>query len=62
MRFDARGLIESYKDFMWAEDLRIDCVQICKMGAKKIWSGGREGEGDVVDERYEVVFEKSIFD
>jgi activating signal cointegrator complex subunit 1 len=62
MRFDARGLIESYKDFMWAEDVRIDCVQICKMGAKKVWSGGREGEGDVVDERYEVVFEKSIFD
>jgi activating signal cointegrator complex subunit 1 len=62
MRFDARDLIDKYKDFTWAEDVRIDRVQICKMGAKKIWSGGTEGEGEVLDEKYEVVFEKSIFD
>jgi activating signal cointegrator complex subunit 1 len=62
MRFDARELIESYKSFVWAEDVRIDRVQICKMGAKKMWSGGAEGEGEVLDEKYEVVFEKSIFD
>jgi activating signal cointegrator complex subunit 1 len=31
------------------------------MGAKKIWSGGIEGEGEVVDEQYEVVCEKEIF-
>ncbi|KAF2036175.1 hypothetical protein EK21DRAFT_52937 [Setomelanomma holmii] len=62
MRFDARDLIEKYKDFTWAEDVRIDRVQICKMGAKNIWSGAREGEGEVVDEKYEVVFEKGIFE
>jgi activating signal cointegrator complex subunit 1 len=62
MHFDARDLIDRYKGFTWAEDVRIDRVQICKMGAKKIWSGGTEGEGEVVDEKYEVVFEKNIFD
>jgi activating signal cointegrator complex subunit 1 len=62
MRFDASTLIDRYKDFTWAEDVRIDRVQICRMGAKKIWSGGSEGEGEVVDEKYEVVFEKEIFE
>ncbi|KAL1792412.1 hypothetical protein ACET3X_008919 [Alternaria dauci] len=61
MRFDARNLIEKYKGFMWAEGVRVDRVCICKMGAKKIWSGGTEGEGEVVDEQYEVVCEKEIF-
>lgn len=62
MRFDASSLMEKYKDFTWAQDVRIDRVQICKMGAKRVWSGGRDGEGEVVDERYEVVFEKGIFE
>ncbi|KAI4940726.1 hypothetical protein J4E86_010698 [Alternaria arbusti] len=61
MRFDARNLIEKYKGFVWAEGVRVDRVCICKMGAKKIWSGGAEGQGEVVDERYEVVCEKEIF-
>ena len=61
MRFDARSLIEKYKGFIWAEGVRVDRVCICKMGAKKIWSGGIEGEGEVVDEHYEVVCEKEIF-
>lgn len=59
-RFDARDLIERYKDFVWVENVRIDRVVICKMGAKKVWSGGLEGEGEVVDEEYEVVCEKMI--
>jgi activating signal cointegrator complex subunit 1 len=62
MRFDARALIDSYKAFTWAKDVRIDRVQICKMGAKKVWSGGKDGEGEVVDEKYEVVCEKGIFE
>jgi activating signal cointegrator complex subunit 1 len=62
IRIDARDLIEQYKDFVWAEDVRIDRVQICKMGAKKVWSGGDEGVGEVVDEQYEVVAEKGIFE
>lgn len=62
MRFDARTLIDEYKGYTWAKDVRIDRVQICKMGAKKIWSGGKEGEGEVLDERYGVVYEKGIFE
>jgi activating signal cointegrator complex subunit 1 len=61
MRFDARNLIEKYKGFVWAEGVRVDRVCICKMGAKKLWSGGVEGSGEVVDEQYEVVCEKEIF-
>jgi activating signal cointegrator complex subunit 1 len=58
LRFDARDLIEKYKDYTWAEDVRIDRVQICKMGAKKILNA----EGEVVDEKYEVIAEKGIFE
>lgn len=62
LRFDARSLIVRYKGFVWAENVKIDRVQICKMGARKTWSGGREGEGEVVDEQYEVVAEKALYE
>lgn len=62
MRFDATSLIDKYRGFTWAENIRIDRVQICKMGAKKIWSGGSDGEGEVLDEQYQVVCEKGIFE
>ncbi|KAJ4991048.1 hypothetical protein SVAN01_03398 [Stagonosporopsis vannaccii] len=57
MRFDASTLIDAYKDFVWADDVRIDRVQICKMGAKKKLD---EDSGEVVDEEYEVIAEKCI--
>lgn len=56
LRFDARELIEQYKDVVWADNVRIDRVQICKMGAKKILNN----DGEVVAEEYEVVGEKVI--
>ncbi|KAF2639137.1 hypothetical protein P280DRAFT_403083 [Massarina eburnea CBS 473.64] len=56
MQFDARELTEKYKDAVWAKGVRIDRVQICKMGASKIV--GEDGE--VVDQKYEVVAEKVI--
>lgn len=56
MRFDATSLIERYGDFVWAEDVVIDRVQICKMGAAKIMNEA----GEIVDEKYEVVAEKLI--
>ncbi|KAL6710752.1 hypothetical protein ACN47E_007809 [Coniothyrium glycines] len=62
LRFDAGTLIERYRGFAWAEDIQVDRVQICKMGAKKVWSGGVEGKGEVLDERYEVVCERGIFE
>jgi activating signal cointegrator complex subunit 1 len=56
-RFDASKLVGLYEDFVWADNVRIDRVQICKLGAKKVWSGV-EGESEVVDEQYKVVAEK----
>lgn len=57
MRFDAEALMQAYDGFVWAKDVRIDRVQICKMGAKKIL---HEGTGEVLDEQYEVVAESSL--
>ncbi|KAK7183862.1 hypothetical protein PSPO01_10198 [Paraphaeosphaeria sporulosa] len=56
LRFDARELIERYSDVVWAENVSIDRVQICKMGAKKM----RNESGEVVAEEYEVIAEKVI--
>ncbi|CAO2650857.1 Nn.00g091540.m01.CDS01 [Neocucurbitaria sp. VM-36] len=62
LRFDARPLIASYRHFVWADEVKVDQVQICKMGAKKIWSGDGEAKGEVLDEAYEVVFAKGIYE
>lgn len=56
LKFDARELIERYQTTAWAEDVRIDRVQICKMGAKKVL----DERGGIVGEEYEVVGEKLI--
>ena len=57
MRFDAEALMQAYDGFVWANDVRIDRVQICKMGAKKIL---HEETGEVMDEQYEVVAESIL--
>lgn len=62
MRFDATNLVEKYKGFVWARDVRIDRVCICEMGAKKIWSGSHEGDGEILDEQYKAVAVKGIFE
>ncbi|KAF2447264.1 hypothetical protein P171DRAFT_483312 [Karstenula rhodostoma CBS 690.94] len=54
LRFDARGLIARYSDVVWASNISIDRVQICRMGAKKTL----DAAGEVVAEAYEVVAEK----
>lgn len=56
LKFDARELIAQYKDFVWAENVSIEKVQICKMGAKKILNE----DGDVVAEEYEEVHGRRI--
>ena len=48
LRIDARGLLEEHKDFVWAEDVVLDRIAICEMGAKK----RLDGEGNVVGEEY----------
>ena len=57
MLFDAEALMQAYDGFVWANDVRIDRVQICKMGAKKIL---HEETGEVMDEQYEVVAESIL--
>jgi activating signal cointegrator complex subunit 1 len=49
--FDAMLLLEECKDFVWAEDVIIEKLAICKMGAKKIV----DANFSVVDEKYEEV-------
>ncbi|KAL1606705.1 hypothetical protein SLS60_004112 [Paraconiothyrium brasiliense] len=56
LRFDGRDLIDRFKDVVWADNVRIDRVQICKMGARKT----RDDAGEIVAEEYEVVGEKVI--
>ncbi|KAL2352077.1 kinase A anchor protein [Cryomyces antarcticus] len=51
IRLDARELMDRYKDFVWAQDVAVEKVAVCKMGARKVvdeW-------GRVVDEVYEEV-------
>jgi activating signal cointegrator complex subunit 1 len=46
--FDGTGLIDRYEDHVWMEDVPLEKVAICKMGAKKVIVDGVE------DEAYEV--------
>ena len=48
VKFDARELMKRYVDFVWAQDVRIEKVAICEMGAKKT----TEEKGEVVGEEY----------
>jgi len=50
-RFDASKLIEQYESFVWATNVAIERISICKMGAKKEY----DGRGNVVGEKYEEV-------
>ncbi|KAF2708528.1 hypothetical protein K504DRAFT_435087 [Pleomassaria siparia CBS 279.74] len=56
LKLDARELVDRYEDHVWAEHVRVDRVQICNMGAKKIV----DEVGEVIGEEYEEVFGKSI--
>jgi len=51
LTIDAEPILERYDDYIWAEDVGLEKVAICKMGARPI-EGGEEG-----DEEYEVVAE-----
>ncbi|CAJ2511586.1 Uu.00g072110.m01.CDS01 [Anthostomella pinea] len=45
LTIDARGILERYDEFVWMQDVPIEKIAICKMGAKKRDDG---------DEAYEV--------
>jgi activating signal cointegrator complex subunit 1 len=48
LKFDARDLLQGYKDFVWAEGVVLDRIAICEMGAKK----RVDGDGKAVGEEY----------
>jgi activating signal cointegrator complex subunit 1 len=54
--FDARELISDYEDFYFVKDMRLEKVAICKMGAKKDF----DNQGQVIDEKYEVLAERHL--
>jgi activating signal cointegrator complex subunit 1 len=56
LKFDATDLMAQYEEFVWADNVSIERVQICKMGAKKVL----DESGAVVSEEYEEVFGKAI--
>lgn len=47
-KIDARGLLALFDNWTFAEDVRLDRVAICEMGAKKIL----DGDGNVFSEEY----------
>ena len=47
LKIDARALLHKYENFVWAEDLILDRIAICEMGAKK-----QMENGEVVGEEY----------
>jgi activating signal cointegrator complex subunit 1 len=51
---DKRVKRDEVQPFVWAENVDIRCVRICKMGAKKV-------EDEELGMEYEVVAEKTIF-
>jgi activating signal cointegrator complex subunit 1 len=55
-QIDATDLLEIYKDFVWATDVTIDKISLCKMGAKKEY----DDKGNVVREKYEEVASVNI--
>lgn len=48
LQIDARDILDRYSDFVWAENVVLDRVSICEMGAKKIL----DQDGNVVREEY----------
>lgn len=49
---DARGMLDRYDDFVWMENVAIEKIAICRMGAKDV--------GDGEDQAYEVEAEIDI--
>lgn len=53
LTLDARDIISRYDDYLWIEDMPVERVTLCRMGAKKI-------EGSEDDEAYEVEAEVAL--
>ena len=48
LKIDATTILEKYKDFVWADDVLLDRVAICEMGAKKVF----DSAGEEIDAAY----------
>lgn len=48
LKIDARALLDEYQDFVWTDNVSLDRLTICEMGAKKVTDAG----GNVIAERY----------
>ena len=48
LKIDARAILEKYQDFFWANDVVLDRIAICEMGAKKKFAE----DGKLVAEEY----------
>ncbi|KAH7149805.1 kinase A anchor protein [Dactylonectria estremocensis] len=53
LTLDARDMLSRYDDYLWIEDMPVDRVTLCRMGAKRV-------EGTEDDEAYEVVAEAAL--
>lgn len=51
MTLDATELLERYQDYVWMEDVRLEKIAICKMGAKPVdgEDGAAYGVEEVID-------------
>lgn len=56
MLIDATDIIQEFDDFTWAEDVVLEKIAICEMGAKKI----EDENGSVVDEQYTEIASKPL--
>lgn len=55
LTFDARDVMDRYEDYVWAEDIPVEGVRICRMGAKKV-EGGHVKDDEAYEMEGEVLF------
>jgi activating signal cointegrator complex subunit 1 len=53
LMIDARDILDRYEDYVWMDDVKLEKIAICRMGAKKV-------EGTEDEEAYEVEAEIDI--
>ncbi|KAJ8608703.1 hypothetical protein MRB53_039505 [Persea americana] len=56
LKFDARAILDKYKDYTWTDDFMLDRIAICEMGAKKKF----DAQGQLIDEEYTEVAHLSL--
>ena len=53
---DATEIIARFQDFVWAEEVQLEKVAICEMGAQKV----EDEKGEVVDEHYKEIASRQL--